>query len=118
MERPGVRSIFYTLQSLDAPPSVDEFKLRMGYVPKALRQRVVFHPWAEPLVGRLGHALVHRLHERKPRSYLLAKAEGMLRFHLQGKRAASEQEWPPILAPAAPPAPPTATSVEGGAPAS
>ena len=50
LDRSDVRSVFYTVQSLDAPPSVDGFKFHMGYTAKALRQRVVFHPWAEPLV--------------------------------------------------------------------
>ncbi len=34
ISRTGNRSIFYTLQSLDAPASVDDFKFRMGYRPK------------------------------------------------------------------------------------
>ena len=37
--------IFYGLHSLDAPPSVDGFKFRMGYTAKPVRQRVVFNPW-------------------------------------------------------------------------
>jgi hypothetical protein len=51
LSRAGIRSIFYTLQSLDAPPNVDEFKFRMGYTAKALRQRVVFHPWVKPFMN-------------------------------------------------------------------
>jgi hypothetical protein len=41
----GVSEIFFTLQSLDAPPSVDEFKFRMGLQAKPVRQRVVFNPF-------------------------------------------------------------------------
>jgi hypothetical protein len=97
LRRPEVRSVFYTLQSLDAPASIDTFKFRMGYVARPLRQRVVFHPWA----GRVARPWVHRLVRaalaRNPESRLLAKGEGMLRFHLQGSQPASMQEWPACL---------------------
>ena len=43
MARPGIHRIFMGLHSLDAPASVDEFKFRMNFTPKPVRQRVVFH---------------------------------------------------------------------------
>jgi hypothetical protein len=92
-----VRSILYGLHSLDAPPSVDEFKFRMGYTAKAVRQRVVFHPWLRPAFNPLSHAAVRGLRKWLPGSPLLAKAEGMLRFYLQGRLPLELQQAPPPL---------------------
>ena len=50
--REGVGGIFFTLQSLDAPESVDEFKFRMGLMAEPVRQQVVFHPCLRPLTTR------------------------------------------------------------------
>jgi hypothetical protein len=97
LARPGVRAVFYGLHSLDAPPSVDEFKFRMGYLAKPVRQRVVVHPWARPFCNRLSHVVATRLLHRWPASPRLAKAEGMLRFYLEGQRPAGEQTWPECL---------------------
>jgi hypothetical protein len=98
VKRPEVRSIFYSLCSLDAPPSVDEFKFRMGYSSKPVCQRVVFHPRFAPLVNPITHNLVRWALQRNPGSHFLAKAEGMFRLYLNGKQPLSEQEWPECLA--------------------
>ena len=97
IRRPDVRSVFYTVQSLDAPSNVDEFKFRMGYTAKPIRQRVAFHPLIAPLVNKLSYAGLRQL--RKFWSYkpYLTKAEGMFRFYLSGKASASEQDWPECL---------------------
>ena len=84
----GVAGIFFSLQSLDAPETVDEFKFRMSLMAKPVRQRVVLHPCLQPFATRRTHALVLRLLARDPGNPILAKAEGMLRFHLEGKRTA------------------------------
>lgn len=97
MKRPGTRFLFYTLQSLDAPPSVDEFKLRMAYAAKPLRQRVAIHPWLAPLVGPGVHGMIRLLQRRRPESPFLAKAEGLIRFHQQGKLPLASQDWPELL---------------------
>ncbi len=97
LQRPGIRSIFYTLQSLDAPGSVDEFKFRMGYEPVPVRQRVLFHPWLEPLSNPLSHLLLTQLRKVFPKDYHLAKGSGMLLFNMQGKLALAQQEWPKVL---------------------
>jgi hypothetical protein len=39
IRRPKIKSILYGLHSLDAPASVDEFKFRMGFEAKPVRQR-------------------------------------------------------------------------------
>lgn len=97
VDRPSVRSIFYGLHSLDAPPSVDEFKFRMGYAAKPVRQRVVFHPWLQPLFNKASHGLLRHLVRWRPGNAGLAKAEGMVRFYLDGQRSLPEQDWPPPL---------------------
>ena len=86
LEREGVKGIFFTVQSLDAPANVDEFKFRMGFEPKAVRQCVDFHPFLNPFATPAVHALTKKLLQRDPSNSMLAKAEGMLRFHVEGKR--------------------------------
>jgi hypothetical protein len=98
INRQGVSSVFFCLHSLDAPCSVDQFKFRMGYTAKPVRQRVVFHPWLEPFANPLAHKLVSRLFLRNHGNATLAKFEGMLRFNLQGKLPMDKQEWPDCLA--------------------
>lgn len=83
LSRPGVKTVFYGVESLDAPPTVDEFKFRMGYQARPVRQRVAFHPWFAPLCNRVSHSLVRSFHRHRPHNVALAKAEGLLRFHLE-----------------------------------
>ena len=97
VNRPGVKSILYGLHSLDAPASLDEFKFRMGYTAKPVRQRVVFHPCLRPFFNRYSHAAVQRLLAWRPGDPTLAKAEGMMRFYLEGKRPLAEQQRPGCL---------------------
>ena len=97
LSREGVSSVFFTVQSLDAPPNVDEFKFRMGFKPIAVRQCVDFHPFLNPMVTPLTHTLTQKLLQRDPSNPQLAKAEGMLRFYLEGKRNITEQSWAECL---------------------
>lgn len=97
IRRPETKSIHYGLHSLDAPPSVDEFKFRMGYIAKPVRQRVEFHPWIKPLATTSLHHLFTHLLGPANGNPLIAKAEGMLRFYLEGKRSLEEQNWPDNL---------------------
>lgn len=94
----GISEVFFCLHSLDAPESVDQFKLRMGLTAKPVRQRVVFHPALAPLFNQVSHLAVKRLLAAKLGSPALAKAEGMIRFYLDGKRPPCKQEWPECLA--------------------
>lgn len=97
LKRDGVNSIFFTVQSLDAPANVDEFKFRMGFEPKAVRQRVDFHPFLNPFANPTLHNLSKKLLQHDPSNPTLAKAEGMLRFHVKGRHRITEQEWPKCL---------------------
>jgi hypothetical protein len=97
LKRRGISKVFFCLQSLDAPCSVDEFKFRMGYTARPVRQRMVFHPWLAPLFNKASYAAMKRMLCRYPNNPTLAKAEGMLRFYLEGKRPATEQDWPECI---------------------
>jgi len=98
LRREGVSSVFFTLQSLDAPAHVDEFKFRMGFEFKAVRQCVDFHPFARPFATPTLHTWTRKLLQRDPSNPFLAKAEGMLHFHLAGRHSITEQAWPECLA--------------------
>ncbi len=97
LARPEISHIHYGLHSLDAPASVDEFKFRMGYSPKPVRQRVVFHPFLRPLINRPTHTVLQRLNQKMPGHPILAKAEGMVRFYLEGLKPLQAQQWPTCL---------------------
>ena len=97
LSRKGVDALFFSLHSLDAPETVDEFKFRMSLMAEPVRQQVVLHPCLQPFATRRTHALVLRLLARDPGNPVLAKAEGMLRFHLEGKRPLEAQHWPACL---------------------
>lgn len=98
LNREGVTRIFFTVQSLDAPANVDEFKFRMGFESIAVRQRVDFHPLLRPFASVTLHNLIQRLLQRDASNPFLAKAEGMLHFHVEGRRPLAEQTWPECLA--------------------
>lgn len=85
LKRSGRDCVFYGLHSLDAPASVDAFKFRMGYTARPVRQRVMFHPRLRPLFNRPSHAVLRQLLRWQPDRPTLTKAEGMVRFYLDGK---------------------------------
>ena len=98
LKREGISRIFVTHQSLDAPADLDNFKFRMGGAPIAIRQRVDVHPLLRPFVSVSLHKGIARLLKQDPGNPLLAKAEGMLRFYIEGRRSLKEQVWPACLA--------------------
>jgi len=95
--RDEIRSVFYCLHSLDAGAAMDEFKLRMGYTAKPVRQRVVFHPWCSPLINGATSAMFKRIVALRPSSELLRKGEGMVRFCLEGNQPIDRQRAPDAL---------------------
>ncbi len=97
IKRPGITQVFHSHQSLDAPESVDRFKLRMRFQVKPVRQRVMFHPWLRPLFNPASHAVLCSLKRINPGSNFLAKSEGMVRFYLQGYLPLAKQSWPKAL---------------------
>jgi hypothetical protein len=94
LAQPGIRAVLYAVHSLDAPPSVDEFKFRMGYVAKPVRQRVVFHPWLRPFVGPPAQGLLTWCRRYLPGHATLAKAEGFARCHRNGSLPLDRQPLP------------------------
>lgn len=91
-----IDSIFCTVQSLDAPKSVDDFKLRLGFKAVPVRQRVVFHPLMQPLVNAFSRKLIHILNQGINHAGI-QKLEGMVNFYLQGRLPIDEQDWPDCL---------------------
>jgi len=99
LQREGVENLFFTVQSLDAPANVDEFKFRMGLQKRLVRQCVEFNPLLRPFARPMVHDWARNLLQRDPSGRILAKAEGMLRFHLEGRKPIAEQAWPDRLQP-------------------
>lgn len=97
LKQEGINSIFFTLQSLDAPAQVDDFKLRMGFESKLVRQNVAVHPFLKPFINTSFYSLNRKLLKHYPANPLLNKSEGILRFHLEGRRPAMEQNCPECL---------------------
>ena len=83
LSRPGVRSILYSMESLDARMTIEDFKLHMGYVRRPVRQRIAFHPHISPFVNSFSHSAVRLLRRFLPMNRLLSKAEGMMRIYLE-----------------------------------
>ncbi len=96
--RSGVRGMFFTVQSLDAPANVDEFKFRMGLKPAPVCQRVEFHPLLRPFVGPALHTFIEGRLQRDPSHPIWAKADGMVHLYLEGRQPLSEQDWPACVA--------------------
>jgi len=97
MARPGVRMIHYGLHSLDAPASIDQFKLRLGYEVKPVRQRVMFHPRLAPWLGTGASSLLERLAGKFPENDFVKKAEGFTKFYLNGMLPLERQPFPENL---------------------
>ena len=98
VNRTGIQLIHNGLHSLDAPASVDQFKLRMGYIIKPLRQRVVFHPRLVPWIGPGASRLLKQLAGLFPQTEVIQKAEGLLRFYCNGQLPIARQSVPEVLA--------------------
>src|SRR5512141_2218894 len=97
LKRPEVSQNFVALHSLDALSQVDVFKFRMRYEARPLRQRVVFHPWFAPLIGRATYRGVRWIEKRLSKHSAVSKAEGMLRFYLEGLLPIDQQSIPEVL---------------------
>jgi hypothetical protein len=98
LSRPGVREIFYSLHSLDAPESVNEFKFRMGFEARPVRQRVALHPLIKPVANHFTFSLLSTLLKGNPDQPFLSKMEGILRFYRDGLVPLNSQIWPESIA--------------------
>jgi hypothetical protein len=81
LDRPQIKSILYSLESLDASDNVDEFKFRMGYVAKPVRQKILFHPWLQFAMNGMSCKVIDLFRRCSPHNSFLAKTEGMLRSY-------------------------------------
>jgi hypothetical protein len=97
LNQPGIKKIFWSLHSLDAPDSINEFKFRMNFHATPVRQRVVLHPFLAPFVNKISYQVLKWLSQRFPENPFLSKSEGMVRFNIEGKNPIFEQEWPKCI---------------------
>jgi hypothetical protein len=97
LDRADVKSILYGLHSLDAPASVDEFKFRMGYIAKPVRQRVVLARGLNWMTSRPAYAGIRCVKRLLPGNPTVSKTEGMIRFCRLGKLPLGLQPVPPPL---------------------
>jgi len=97
LAREGVGCIFFSLHSLDAPESVNEFKFRMGLIAKPVKQKIVFHPLIKPFANQVVYNALHKWTIRDPENCFIAKVEGIMKFYLQGKLPLEKQDTPTCL---------------------
>lgn len=97
LERGGIREVFTNLESLDAPGSVDDFKFRLGFRPRPVRQQIYFNPLVRPVIGAGVYSTIQSLHRVFPKSHFLSKTEGTIRFYLEGRLPAERQSVPTCL---------------------
>lgn len=95
--RPDVHQIHNGLHSLDAPASVDKFKIRLGYSVKPIRQRVMFHPRLAPFFGSGTSSLLEGLAGHFPENESIQKANGLMKFYLNGRLSLIRQPFPENL---------------------
>jgi hypothetical protein len=95
--RPGVTRVFYGLHSLDAPASVDAFKFRLGFRALPVRQVVDFHPLVRPWLGNVTLRAIEAVRRIRPNDSRISKLDGLLRFHINGRKPLDQQERPAVL---------------------
>jgi hypothetical protein len=98
LSRAGVKEIFFSLHSLDAPESVNEFKFRMGFEARPVCQRVALHPMLKPFDNSATLSFSQKLLKLNPDMPFISKMEGMLRFYQTGKLPIDQQPWPECIA--------------------
>ena len=97
INRPSVKLIHYGLHSLDAPETVDKFKLSVGYSARLVRQRVVFHPAVPRAAIPSANKVLKAACKLFPKNNTLSKAEGFLRFYMNGRLPIADQKLPELV---------------------
>jgi hypothetical protein len=84
--RRGVSEITFGLESLEPVGPLDQFKFSMGFRPRPLRQRVVFHPLLRQVLRPAAvRMIIRRWTERRGQEAVFwRKAAGLLRFAEEG----------------------------------
>ena len=82
LRRPDIERIFFGLESVEHVGGVDTFKESMGFTRRPIRQRIVFHPLAEPIARARVTARIARALARRPSAGVFwRKLEGLLVFN-------------------------------------
>lgn len=79
----AVDQVFYGPESLDAPASLDQFKIRMGFEKKPIKQRVEFSSFVKPFVNQFSYKVLDVLSKSRPESDVLRKLKGVNKFYLE-----------------------------------
>lgn len=97
LEERSVSKVFYGMQSLDAPSSVDQFKTRMGFSVVPVRQCIELSPSLRLLSNNVLITLFTYVESKVIKTAFLNKVNGMLGFYNEGKMKDEEQELSPLL---------------------
>ena len=97
INRPSVKLLHYGLHSLDAPASVDKFKLSMGYSIRPVRQRIILHPAIPRVIIPSANMILKGSSKLFPKNNTLCKTEGLLRFYTNGLLPIADQQLPELL---------------------
>jgi len=94
VRRPGVERVLFALESLDNADGATRFKESMGFRRQRIRQRIVFHPLVERLMGwQAFPRAIRALARRRADDGFWRKLEGLLVFHgsLEARRRGEEE---------------------------
>jgi hypothetical protein len=81
IQRPDIERILFGLEPLEAVAGVDSFKESMGFTRRPIRQRIVFHPFAERIARARATVRIARALARRPSAGIFwRKLEGLLTF--------------------------------------
>jgi hypothetical protein len=81
LQRQGIDRILFGLEPLEAVAGVDSFKESMGFTRRPIRQRIVFHPFAERIArARATVRIARALARRRSGGIFWRKLEGLLTF--------------------------------------
>jgi hypothetical protein len=69
----------------------------MGYIAKPVRQRVFFNPKLSFALNPISHQLIKLILQSFRGNSSIAKAEGLVRFYIEGKKPLEQQIWPENL---------------------
>jgi hypothetical protein len=75
---PAVGCVSYGLKSLDDTVGLDQFKLKMGFKLRPLREHVVLNPLLKPFFSFGGRRIVQWMSRKHPETDLWRKAAGVL----------------------------------------
>jgi hypothetical protein len=97
MSRQEITGIYYGQQSLDAPFSVDEFKIRMGYDITPIKQCIALSPYLRGIPVSVPLMVMNYLMKVGVSSPMIEKCRGVLSFYVDGKKPIVKQHVPDCL---------------------